>query len=445
MSTAIAQDRYSEVKDRFRSLFNVFEHSLNGHRDTQLHDFRKAGIQQLDTQEFPTRRDENWKYTSLNRLLQLPLQDSYVVKVDAATVDAVAIPGLACRLVLVNGIFQPGLSTLDQLPEGMTLLSVEEALEDQDLKAQVKEMLDASVQNEHNPFSALNVAFAKNGFFLKIVAKAVVEQPLHIIHLAAPTEGPVFINPQLLVVSGAHSEAAVVETYQALDGAKEAYFSNILSRITVGVNAHFHHYRIQNESEAANLISNIEVHQKQDSTYSSYLVDVGGDLVRNNLNTILQGQNTMTNYYGVYLAKGQQHIDNQTFLDHAMPHCGSNELYKGILDDRGRGVFNGKVIVRQDAQKTNAFQQNSSLVLSNNAAMDTKPQLEIFADDVRCSHGATIGQLDESSVFYLRSRGIKEAQARQLLQQAFLLEVVENMPIEAVREYAEALIEAKLQ
>lgn len=446
MSTAIAQDRYSEVKDRFRSLFNVFEHALNGQQDHQLHQFRKAGIQRLDDMEFPTRRDENWKYTSLNRLLQLPLQDSYLVAVDADTVNKMAIPGLdACRLVLVNGIVQEELSELDQLPEGLTLLRLEEALEDEELQATAKEMLDAAVQNEHNPFSALNVAFAKNGYFLKVAAKAVVERPLHIMHLAAPTEGPVFINPLLLVTTGAHSEAAVVETYQALEGAEEAYFTNVLTRVKVGVNAHFHHYRIQNESEAANLISNIEADQAQDSTYSSYLLDVGGVLVRNNLNTILKGQNTMTNYYGVYLAKGQQHIDNQTFLDHALPHCGSNELYKGILDDRGRGVFNGKVIVRQDAQKTNAFQQNSSLVLSKTAAMDTKPQLEIYADDVRCSHGATIGQLDEASVFYLRSRGINDQQARQLLQQAFLLEVVENMPIDAVREYAEALIANKLQ
>lgn len=446
MSTAIVQDRYSEVKDRFRSLFNVFEHALNGHRDNQLHQFRKAGIQRLDEMEFPTRRDENWKYTSINPLLQLPLQDSYPVAVDAETINGLAVPGLdACRLVLVNGILQTELSDLDKLPEGMTLLRLEEALEDAELQATVKEMLEASVQDGHNPFSALNVAFAKNGFFLKVAANAVVERPLHIMHLAAPTEGPVFINPLLLVTTGIHSEATVVETYQALEGADEAYFTNVLTRVSVGVNAHFHHYRIQRESETANLISNIEVYQQQDSTYSSYLVDVGGALVRNNLNTILKGQNTMTNYYGVYVAKGKQHIDNQTFLDHALPHCGSNELYKGILDDRGRGVFNGKVIVRQDAQKTNAFQQNSSLVLSKTAAMDTKPQLEIYADDVRCSHGATIGQLDEASVFYLRSRGIKEQQARQLLQQAFLLEVVENMPIDAVREYAEALIANKLQ
>ncbi|MCB0634652.1 MAG: SufD family Fe-S cluster assembly protein, partial [Lewinella sp.] len=393
MSTAIAQDRYSEVKDRFRSLFNVFEHALNGHRDDQLHGFRKAGIQRLDALDFPTRRDENWKYTSLNPLLQLPLQDSYAVTVDAATIDQLAIPELdACRLVLVNGILQPELCGLDQLPEGMSLLSLEEAFEDSEVQVQVKEMLEASVQNEHNPFSALNVAFARNGFFLKVAANTVVERPLHIMHIAAPTEGPVFINPQLLVVTGAHSEASVVETYHALDGANEAYFTNVLTRVTVGVNAHFYHYRIQKESEAAYLISNIDVEQQQDSTYSSYLVDLGGTLVRNNLSTVLKGQNTMTNYYGVYVAKDRQHLDNQTFLDHALPHCGSNELYKGILDDRGRGVFNGKVIVRQDAQKTNAFQQNSSLVLSNTAAMDTKPQLEIFADDVRCSHGATIGQ-----------------------------------------------------
>lgn len=446
MSTATLQDRYAEVKDRFRSLFNVFEGALNGHRDHQLHDLRKAGIARLDVMDFPTRRDENWKYTSINKVLQLSLQDSYSATVDADTINELAIPELdACRLVLVNGLLQTELSDLDQIPEGMELLSLEQALEDDAVKTQARRMLDAAVNDDHNPFSALNVAFAKNGFLLKVQNNAVVERPVHILHVAAPTGDPVFINPLLLVVAGKHSEAAVVETYDVLPGANQAYFTNVLSRIEVGVNAHFHHYRIQNESTAATLISNIEVDQQQDSTYSSYLVDLGADLVRNNLNTILKGQNTMTNYYGVYLAKGNQHMDNQTFIDHAQPHCGSNELYKGILDDRGRGVFNGKVIVRQDAQKTNAFQQNSSLVLSKTAEMDTKPQLEIFADDVRCSHGATIGQLDEASVFYLRSRGLSDLQARQLLQQAFLFDVVENMPLEPVRAYAEKLIEGKLK
>lgn len=445
MSTTIVQDKYSEVKDRFRSLFNVYEGVLNGHRDHQLHNFRTAAIQRLDALDFPTRRDENWKYTSVNRLLQLPLQDSYAVEIDQATLEQYVIPELnACRLVLVNGILQKELSDLEDVPAGFQLQSLEQALENADSQAEVKAMLDAALEDEHNPFSALNVAFAKNGFFLSVAAKAVVERPIHIIHIAAPTEEPVFINPLLFVSAGAHSEATVVETYHALEGAEHPYFTNVLSRVLVGVNAHFHHYRIQNESLAANLISNITIHQQQDSTYYNYLLDVGGALVRNNMSAVLQGQNTNTNYYGIYLAKGQQHIDNQTFIDHALPHCESNELYKGILDDRGRGVFNGKVLVRQDAQKTNAYQQNSSLVLSKTAAMDTKPQLEIYADDVRCSHGATIGQLDESSVFYLRSRGLNDLQARQLLQQAFLLEVVENMPLEAMQAYAEQLIADKL-
>lgn len=446
MSTASVQDRYTEVKDRFRSLFSIYEGTLNGHRGDQLHAFRKAGIQRLDVLDFPTRRDENWKYTSLNKVLQLPLQDSYQVNIDAATVADYAIPELdACRIVLVNGLLQEELSALEQLPAGVSLLSLQDALQDAAAKEQVTQMLEASVENDHNPFSALNVAFAKNGFVLKVAANAVVERPVHILHLAAPTIEPVFVNPLLMVIAGAHSEMSLVETFHSLPNAGQAYLTNILSRAVVGVNAHFHHYRIQDESTEATVVSNIDVEQKQDSTYSSYQIDLGGSVVRNNLSTVLHGQNTMTNYYGVYLAKGQQHIDNQTFIDHALPHCASNELYKGILDDRGRGVFNGKVIVRQDAQKTNAFQQNSSLVLSRTAEMDAKPQLEIFADDVRCSHGATIGQLDEGSVFYLRSRGIKEAEARQLLQQAFLMDVVDNMRLQAVAAYVETLIANKLK
>ena len=210
-------------------------------------------------------------------------------------------------------------------------------------------------------------------------------------------------------------------------------------------NANVKHYKLQNESSNGNQINNTIVSQDRDSVYSSYVADLGGKIVRNNLSSHLQDSGTNTNMYGVYLGKGKQHIDNQSFLDHAFPHCESNQLYKGILDDQSRGVFNGKVTVQPDAQKTNAYQQNSSLVISETAVMDTKPQLEIFADDVRCSHGATIGQLDEDSIYYLRTRGMNRDQAKATLQFAFLAEVLSHFPLESVRVKIAEMIEEKLK
>ena len=286
---------------------------------------------------------------------------------------------------------------------------------------------------------------ARHGLFIHVAKNAVIEKPVYLIHLAAPGETPTFSSYLNIAIAEQSSEASFIEGLFELPGAEGTYFNNLVNRFRVKPNAHIHHYRLQQEGREGFLISNADVEQDGDSTFSSYAIDLGGRLVRNNLVTTLNNPGTGTNFYGVYFAKGEQHIDNHTFIDHAVPHCISNELYKGILTDKAHGVFNGKVMVRRDAQKTNAFQQNSSLVLSDKAQMDSKPQLEIFADDVRCSHGATIGQLDESAVFYLRSRGLSDDQARFMLQQAFLEEVIEFMKLEPVRAFAEQLILEKFR
>jgi Fe-S cluster assembly protein SufD len=221
-------------------------------------------------------------------------------------------------------------------------------------------------------------------------------------------------------------------------------FINSGVAIYLGENAQLSHYRYQYDTASNYYVNNTRIFQDANSTYSSYVLDTGGKSVRNNLYTYLKGSNTNTNYYGGYLVSGKQHIDNQTFIDHAMPHCESNELYKGILDDRSSGVFNGKVMVRPDAQKTNAFQQNSNLVLSPDAKMNTKPQLEIYADDVKCSHGATVGQLDEQSMYYLRSRGLNKGEAKRLLQFAFIAEVVESFENDQMRDFAEQIVREKM-
>jgi Fe-S cluster assembly protein SufD len=210
-------------------------------------------------------------------------------------------------------------------------------------------------------------------------------------------------------------------------------------------NAIVDHYRIQDEDENAFFINNTEIEQLRDSIYSSYVIDLGGKLVRNNLNSILKDSGTTTNFYGLYVGMKKQHIDNQTFIDHAYPNCDSNELYKGILTDKAKGVFNGKIMVRPDAQKTNAFQKNHSLVLSKTAKMNSKPQLEIYADDVKCSHGATIGQLNKEALYYMRSRGLSEKEAVSVLKQAFLTEITDLIKIDPVREKVEQMLVDKFK
>jgi len=239
------------------------------------------------------------------------------------------------------------------------------------------------------------------------------------------------------------SEFSVIESYHSTSN-KSKYFTNSANYIQVEDNAHVHHYRLQFESRSAYQVSNAIAIQARNSIYSNYSVDFGSRIVRNNISTEHMGPGVNTFYYGAYLGLDNQHIDSQTFIDHAVPHCESNEMYKGILSDKARGVFNGKVLVRQDAQKTNAYQQSSSLVLSDTAIMDAKPQLEIYADDVKCSHGATIGQLDQESVFYLKSRGLSDEGAKNLLQKAFLGDVILNFRFRPIIDKVLLMVDLKL-
>lgn len=436
--SAILQDQDTPTKDWFRQLFQTYRQGLNGHASHPLAQFRLAAYEQLDTEAFPTRRDEDWKYSGapIARMLENHFQLSTTTQIDQATIDSFRIPDLeAATFVFVNGVLQTDLAEFSKVPEGVSVLTVSAAMEDDAKRTWMKSQVSHAGGTAQNTFLPLNRAFAQNGLYIEVAANVQAAIPIHCLYLSTASEKAHLSHPQLFIRSNRGSELSVIESYQATEGAG-AYFTNTANWISVEGNAHLHHYKLQLEGENALQVNNTLIRQERDSVYSSYALDLGGKVVRNNLSTTLLNSNTNTNYYGVYLGNNQQHIDNQTFIDHAVPHCESNELYKGILTDYARGVFNGKVMVRQDAQKTNAFQQNSSLVLSRNAIMDAKPQLEIYADDVRCSHGATIGQLDEKSVFYLRSRGIPEAKARQLLQQAFVGEVIEAMPNDVIRAWA---------
>lgn len=418
---------------------------MNGQTERPLHNLRRLAIERLPELDFPTRRDENWKYTPVTRMLKPQYKLPMPAKVEATQVAPFLFSGLDThQLVFVNGVFNEALSEIKNLPEGVVIKSLDEAYEADAYREMIDEYLGKWVEASGDPFLNLNAAFAANGIFIHIPKNAVIERPVHMLHLAQAGKEPVLISPQCLIVAEQSSDMTLLESHHALtEEAAAPYFTNVVNRMVVQPNARIRHYKVQQVREDSFMVHNTTVDQERDSTYTNFTADLGGRMVRNNLYTILQSESTMTNMYGVFLGDGEQHIDNQTFIDHAFPHCQSNELYKGILTDRARGVFNGQVMVRQDAQKTNAFQQNSTLVLSDSAQMDSKPQLEIYADDVRCSHGATIGQLEEEAVFYLRSRGLTDRQARSMLQHAFIREVIDFIAIDEVREAVDARIEEK--
>ncbi|MBV6653498.1 MAG: Fe-S cluster assembly protein SufD [Mameliella sp.] len=445
MSTTLAQDRYAAEKQKFQTLFD--QHiSADQSPAHPLDEYRQRAIGLVNQLDFPTRRWEEYKYTSVNRILQPDYRTGQLTDLDREAIKSFVPDGLDANLIVfVNGQLHKALSNLTALPEGMHVISLREALDSDQFGSIARKQLDATLEGQEDIFVALNIAFSQNSLFLYSEKNVVCEKPIYILHLSTNTDQAVLNSHMNIAVAETGSEFAYLEGQFEQSGAFGTYFNNIYNRVSVGANAHIHHYCLQQEGTEGFVINRVDADQDRDSQFSNYTIDVGGRIVRNNLNAVHLGSNLTTNYYGVYFGKGQQHIDNHTFIDHAVPHCQSNELYKGIVTDSARGVFNGKVLVRQDAQKTNAFQQSSSLVLSNNAEMDSKPQLEIFADDVKCSHGATIGQLDENSVFYLRSRGLNDHQARAMLQHAFIAEVLEHFKHENIRDFAEALINKKFE
>ena len=269
-----------------------------------------------------------------------------------------------------------------------------------------------------------------------------MEEPIHLLYVSDSNHANSITNPRNLIIVENDSQFQFIETHNHIGDA--SYFNNIVSEVLVGERAIVDNIVIQDESKKAYHIVNKEIHQQKNSTFTSIHIDLGGALVRNNLNIRLKGEYCESHLYGFYLGQGTQHIDSHTVIDHAVPNCNSNELFKGILDDKARGVFNGKVYVRRDAQKTNAFQENKTLILTDDATMNAKPQLEIFADDVKCSHGATVGQLDEEALFYLRSRGIDKEKANAILQYAFAGDIFDQIKIESVKERLDDILHERL-
>jgi Fe-S cluster assembly protein SufD len=392
------------------------------------------------TMGFPTTRQEEWRFTSVASIADggFVLAAPPESPVPAVDIDPLRVADAAAELVFVDGHYAPALSRSSGLPHGAQVGSLAASREQWGLH------LPHAFSFEGLPFVALNTAFLHDGAWIDLPAGSVVEPPLHLLFVSrgGAGSGPFMTHPRIAVILGKNSRASIVETFVGGDGTR--YFTNAVTEIVVGENAGLEHYRLQYEGAEAHHVSAILVRAQRAARYASHSISFGGALVRNDLIAVLEGEGVECTLNGLYAADAERHVDNHTTIDHVRPHCGSREMYKGILADRARGVFNGKIIVRPDAQKTDAKQTNRALLLSENARINTKPQLEIFANDVKCTHGAAVGQLDDDAMFYLRSRGLGEGAARRLLTHAFAADVLNRIRLEAVRTTVDGRLQRQI-
>jgi Fe-S cluster assembly protein SufD len=427
----------TEVPNHFQLLFENLEDQLNGERSQPFHQLRKLGGKRLMELGFPTTRNENYKYTALNRVFK----ENYLLpgeeKLDEKDKQLIQSEIEKCPdthwITFVNGRLSKEMSSCSA--EGLSVLSLSDTGEKAELKNTSLNRIEKSLAENDNPFIQLNTALCEDPILIHIDKNRQIDKPVQLIHFYKTADESVIVNPQIVIFAEERSQITFLETHLTRSSKREGkVFANLFERVVTEKGAKVTHNKIQEMGAEDFLIHNMVASQERDSHFYALTADLGSRITRNNLEVHLLNSFTQTDMYGLFVGGDRQHIDNQTFLDHAMPNCESREWYKGVLADHSRGVFNGKVLVRQDAQKTNAFQQNNTLLASDHARMDSKPQLEIFADDVKCSHGATIGQMEDEILFYLKSRGLNDQQAGELVKIAFLAEVFESVENETIRK-----------
>jgi Fe-S cluster assembly protein SufD len=401
---------------------------------------RRTALERFLTFGFPTTKNEDWHFTSVARIAESDFLTLTSPGGDVSR-DDVAHFGFGdaewCTVAFVNGRFDPALSDFDRLPAGARVLPLEKAWRE------MPELLEryvgkiASVDEPGQAFTALNTAYMVDGAVVHLPKDVTVERPIHLLFISDAMAARGVMYPRNLVVLDRGAKATVLESYASVGDAH--YFTNAVTEVAVGEGATLTHIKLQRESQRAFHVGTIDVRQARDSHYVSFSFGVGGSLSRSNVYTVLGGEGCGATLNGLYMLDGDQHMDHQTRIEHAEPNCYSREVYKGVLDGTSHGVFNGKVYVRPAAQKTDGKQTNNTLLLSEKAQVDTKPQLEIFADDVKCTHGATVGRLDALALFYMKSRGVNAEFARRLLTYAFAADVIETIELEPVREGLERL------
>lgn len=425
--------------------FKQFGAALNGKADA-AQVLREQGLAAFSAQGFPSSALEDWKYTNnFSKLSKKNFKLAAEQKLTTAQSEKVAIAGLeSSRFVFVNGRFAAELSA-QKLPAGVTVVALSDALSGKagtEIQKEASAFLAGNDSFKSESLVAMNLAFLTQGLFIKFAKNTVTNQPIEIVYLATNEMKSSAQYLRNLVVAEDGVQAQLIERFESL--ASGEYFTNVVANFSLGQNARVEHFKIQNESLEAVHYSKLQVTQLRDSFFSSSVFAFGSQLARNEIDPVLNGEGIDCQMRGLTVIKGEQHVDNTTLLDHAKPHCQSTEHFKGIYADKSKGVFSGTIIVRPDAQKTNAFQANDAVLLSNTASIESRPQLKIWADDVRCTHGATMGQLDDDALFYIRSRGIDLKDARKILVQAFAGEITETVTNAVLREYIQHLLAQKL-
>jgi Fe-S cluster assembly protein SufD len=429
-----------DALDSYAAQFSELLSETKGMEPSWLTSVRTHAFDTFRRLGFPTTRDEEWRFTSVAPIIEI----EYAPAADGrgrparALVDAARLPA-AVELVFVNGQHAPELSSNGRLADGIRVQSLAAAVAAQTAGSETADLeahLARVAPPDRQAFVALNAASWTDGALVLLPPKTVVEAPIHLIFASVASDQPSVAHPRVLVIAGADSQASIVETYV---GAGEGrYFTNAVTEAVLGEQTRIEHYKVQRESEASGHIATTYATVGKNATFNSHSISFGGALVRNDVVVSLDGEGGLSTLNGLYLVDAARLVDNHTTIDHARPHCDSREVYKGILAGRARAVFNGKIIVRPDAQKTDAKQTNKALLLSEDAQINTKPQLEIFANDVKCTHGAAVGQMDDDALFYLRARGLPIEEARRMLIHAFAGDVLNKMPLDSVRDRAEA-------
>ncbi|EKT3965427.1 Fe-S cluster assembly protein SufD [Flavobacterium psychrophilum] len=429
-----------ELKEKLLSSFMAFEEKIDFHQE--LHDVRSQAIKNFESKGFPTKKEEAWKYTSLNTILK---NDFSVFPKKENTIEFKEVKKYfiheidTFKVVFIDGIFSSFLSSTSH--DGLDVCLMSSALNKPKYKIQIDEYFNKIASKEES-LTSLNTAFASEGAYINIPKSKVVEKPIEIIYFSTGAEAALMVQPRNLVIVGENAHVQIMERHQSLND--NPVLTNSVTEIFAQKRAVVDYYKVQNDVQTANLIDNTYIAQKQESHVSVHTFSFGGNITRNNLNFYHQGERIDSTLKGVTIIGDKQHVDHYTLVQHATPNCESHQNYKTILDGASTGVFNGKIFVEKEAQKTDAFQKNNNILLSDKATINAKPQLEIFADDVKCSHGCTIGQLDENAMFYMQQRGIPKKEAKALLMYAFTSEVTGSIKIPELRSKIARIIADKL-
>ena len=427
-------------QDKLLDSFIAFEQVID--LDNPVHTVRKNALKRFESDGFPTKKDELWKYTSLKSIIQkdYSLSVKSNPNVGLKDIEKYSINDIdSYKIVFVDGVFNPFLSNTTH--DGMDICVLSAALSKTKYKKTITKYFNKIVPHDQS-LASLNTSYTKEGAYIHIPKSVLPEDPVQILHFSSGKNKPLWLQPRNIIIVEENARVEIIERHQSLrshDGA-----TNSLTEIYAEKNSFIDYYKIQNDIETSNLIDNTFIDQQRDSNVRVHTFSFGGKLTRNNLNFYHKGENIQSTLKGLTMLEGDQHVDHNTLVNHAQPNCESHQDYKGIFSERSVGVFNGKILVDQIAQKTNAFQQNNNILIDNKAKVNSKPQLEIFADDVKCSHGCTIGQLDKEALFYLKSRGIPEKEAIALLTYGFANSILKSVNIPSLKKRINSLISKKL-